>query len=210
MDERDYDLMRKRMVKTQLEYRDIHDERVLAAFRKVPRHLFVNPNEQPYAYNDHPLPIGDGQTISQPYIVALMSEALELSKDDCVLEIGTGSGYQTAILAELAGEVVTVERIGRLQEKAKPLLEGLGYTNIKFAVGDGYEGHKDGAPYDAILVTAASKRLPEPLLEQLIQGGRMVIPLGGAFMQSLFVITKREDTYTKKNLGPVRFVPLIH
>ncbi len=210
MDERDYDLMRKRMVTTQLEYRDIRDERVLAAFRKVPRHRFVNWSERPYAYDDHPLPIGDEQTISQPYIVALMSEALELSEGDKVLEIGTGSGYQTAILAELAREVFTVERIARLQEKAKPVLKDLGYENITFAIGDGYEGYEEGAPYDAILVTAASKKLPEQLLEQLKVGGRLVIPLGGAFMQSLFAIKKREDTYVKKNLGPVRFVPLIH
>lgn len=202
------ELMRQHMVEMQLKRRGIRDKKILDAFAKVPRHRFVNRFQRRFAYEDHPLPIGSGQTISQPYIVALMSEALNLEGGEKVLEIGTGSGYQTAILAEIAGEVFTVENISKLQAQAKGTLDDIGYDNITFIEGDGKKGYSESAPYDAILVTAAAKKIPKDLYEQLEEGGIMVIPLGGMFMQSLYRIEKRDGSYDKHDLGGVRFVPL--
>jgi len=200
---------RKRMVKEQLIRRGIHDERVLNAMRKVPRHLFVSQDLVDEAYNDYPLPIGYGQTISQPYMVALMTEALELKEDDKVLEIGTGSGYQTAILAELCKEVYTIERILPLLERAKEILKKLGYTNIHFKAGDGTLGWPENKPYDAIIVTAGAPKIPQPLLDQLAEGGRLVIPVGDRFSQELIKVTKVEGEFIRENLGGCRFVDLI-
>ncbi len=176
---------------------------------KVPRHLFVLPEFLPFAYDDRPLPIGLGQTISQPYIVALSTEALGLSPEDRVLEIGTGSGYQTAILAELAEEVFTVERIPELSWEAQERLRKLGYTNVRFRVGDGTKGWPEEAPFPAILVTAAAPRVPPSLLSQLAEGGRLVIPVGGRFQQDLWVVRKEGGRPIYEHLCPVSFVPLI-
>jgi protein-L-isoaspartate(D-aspartate) O-methyltransferase len=198
------------MVKTQLATRGIKDPRVLAAMGKVPRHRFVEHALSSEAYNDHPLPIGHKQTISQPYIVALMTEALELKGNEIVLEIGTGSGYQTAILAELSNKVYTIERIRPLMIEARNRLSELGYTNIIFKAFDGTIGWEQYAPFDAIVVTAGSPKVPQPLLEQLSEGGRLVIPVGNRFSQELLKITRKErDTYTQKQLGGCRFVDLI-
>jgi len=198
------------MVKTQLIARGIKDPRVLAAMGGVPRHLFVEQALWSEAYNDHPLPIGHKQTISQPYIVALMTEALELKWNEIVLEIGTGSGYQTAVLAELSNKVYTIERIRPLMIGARNTLSELGYTNILFKAFDGTIGWVPHAPFDAILVTAGSPQVPEPLLEQLSEGGRLVIPVGNRFSQELIKITRKDkDTYTRKQLGGCRFVDLI-
>lgn len=199
---------RIRMVETQIIARGIKDERIVAAMKKVPRHLFVPSDMIDYAYNDEPVPIGEGQTISQPYIVAYMTEALNLKPEDKVLEIGTGSGYQTAILAEMVSEVYTVEIIASLSLRAQELLTKLGYQNIHFKIGDGSLGWEENSPYDAIIVTAAPARIPRPLEEQLKLDGRMVIPVGSAF-QELFLVTKEKQGLKKKKLLPVRFVPLI-
>jgi len=196
------------MVKTQLEGRGIKDRAVLEAMGKVGRHLFVNEALYGQAYKDYPLPIGENQTISQPYIVALMTEALEISKDDRVLEIGTGSGYQTAILAEIAKKVYTVERIASLLSDAKKVLSRLGYFNISFKLDDGSAGWKENEQYDAIIVTAASPDIPAPLLEQLKIKGRLVIPIGDEFSQTLYKIKKYEKGTAKINLCGVRFVKL--
>ncbi len=209
MHEDEFTRMREHMVHYQMKNRGIRDKSVLAAFSRVPRHAFVEKHQQPFAYNDHPLGIGSGQTISQPYIVALMTEALRLKETDKVLEIGTGSGYQTAILAEIVDEVHTIERIASLQEGAKKVLDELGYENIHYVTADGTDGHDEAAPYDAILVTAAAREIPKDLLSQLKDTGRMVIPVGGHFFQDLFLIKKRGDVHDRKNLGPVRFVPLV-
>jgi len=200
---------RERMVETQIKARGIKDERVIQAMLKVPRHLFVPPSLRDQAYGDFPLPIGEGQTISQPYIVALMTEALELKGNERVLEIGTGSGYQTAILAELALWVYTIERYANLQEKAKAILLELGYKNISFKVGDGTLGWKEAAPFEAIIVTAAAPEIPPPLIEQLAEGGKIVIPVGDEFSQMLIKGVKRGGTLHTKTLEPVRFVKLI-
>jgi len=205
----DYRLARERMVRNQLVPRGISDERVLAAMEKIHRHLFVEEALTGEAYNDHPLPIGEKQTISQPYIVALMTEALELTGKEKVLEIGTGSGYQTAILAELAHTVYTVERIGSLLEKSKKLLGDLGYTNIRFKVSDGTFGWEEFAPYDAIVVTAGAPRIPQPLLDQLSDGGRLVIPIGNRYSQDLMRVKKAKNRFIEKNFGGCRFVDLI-
>jgi len=205
----DYKQARERMVKTQLIPRGITDPRVLAAMGKVPRHLFVEEALRGEAYNDHPLPIGHKQTISQPYIVALMTQALELKGDEHVLEIGTGSGYQTAILAELCEKVYTIERIRPLLEKARKTLWELGYTNILFKAFDGTLGWKEYAPFDAIIVTAGAPKIPQPLLDQLTEGGRLVIPVGGRFSQDLIKITKKNRQFIQKNLGSCRFVDLV-
>ncbi len=209
MEEQRYHRQRECMVQNQLVSRGIDDPQVLEVFGKVPRHLFVDPSQQHMAYGDHPLPIGLEQTISQPYIVALMTQSLKLEKHEKVLEIGTGSGYQTAILAELAEHVYTVERLPSLADQAKEILEELGYRNISFAAGDGARGWPDEAPFDAILVAAAAKSIPPPLLEQLAFGGRMVIPVGDISVQSLLLLTKREDSLDKQDLCGCRFVPLI-
>ncbi|MGD2127644.1 MAG: protein-L-isoaspartate(D-aspartate) O-methyltransferase [Desulfobacteraceae bacterium] len=205
----DYRIARERMVRDQLMPRGITDPRVLKAMGKIPRHLFVEEALAGEAYNDHPLPIGHQQTISQPYIVALMTQALELAGEEKTLEIGTGSGYQTAILAELSKKVYTIERIRPLMEKARGLLGELGYSNVLFSAFDGTIGWKEYEPYEAIMVTAGAPRVPEPLCEQLAEGGRMVIPIGDKFSQELIKIVRRRDQYKRKNLGGCRFVDLI-
>ncbi len=205
----DYRIARERMVRDQLMPRGIKDPGVLKAMGKIPRHLFVEEALAGEAYNDHPLPIGHQQTISQPYIVALMTQALELTGQEKTLEIGTGSGYQTAILAELSEKVYTVERIRSLMEKARELLDQLGYTNVLFSAFDGTLGWKAYEPYDAIMVTAGAPRVPEPLCEQLAEGGRMIIPIGDKFSQELIKIVRNKDQFREQNLGGCRFVDLI-
>ena len=205
-----YRIARERMVEKQIKARSIKDERVIQAMLKIPRHLFVDDSLIEQAYGDHPLPIGEGQTISQPYIVALMTEALELKGNERVLEIGTGSGYQTAILAELALWVYTIEKIPTLLQKAKKvLIETLGYKNISFKLGDGTLGWKEVSPFDRIIVTAASPSIPEPLIEQLKEGGKIVIPIGDEFSQTLVKATKIKNNLQIESLGEVRFVKLI-
>ena len=199
---------RARMVETQIAARGVRDPRVLAAMRKVPRHLFIGPAQRARAYEDQPVPIGDNQTISQPYIVALMTELLELPPKSRVLEIGTGSGYQSAVLGELASEVYSIEILPELARAAGETLRQLGYANVVVREGDGYRGWSEHAPFDGIIVTAAPERIPQPLLEQLAPGGRMVIPVGG-FFQELKVFTKdRDGRITEKGIIPVRFVPM--
>ena len=205
----DYRLARERMVKNQLVPRGISDKGVLRAMEKIHRHLFIEEALAGEAYNDHPLPIGHKQTISQPYIVALMTEALELTGKETVLEIGTGSGYQTAILAELSRTVYTIERIEPLLQKGRKLLEELGYTNIRFKVSDGTQGWVEYAPYDAIMVTAGAPKMPQPLLDQLSDGGRLVIPIGNRYSQDLMRVKKAKKRFIEENLGGCRFVDLI-
>lgn len=203
-----FDKERRIMVDKQLFKRGITNKRLLEAFENVPRHKFVQEDQQHMAYGDHPLPVGEGQTISQPYIVALMTDALELTKDDKVLEIGTGSGYQAAILAELAKEVYSIERIENLAISAKKVLEDLNYHNIHIKVSDGTLGWDDKSPFDAIIVTAASPVIPDSLTGQLKTGGRMIIPVGDMRTQDLIKIVKTEKELEKTNLGGCRFVPL--
>jgi protein-L-isoaspartate(D-aspartate) O-methyltransferase len=199
---------RARMVETQIAARGVRDPRVLDAMRKVPRHLFVDPSQRGHAYEDHPLPIAASQTISQPYIVALMTELLALQPRSRVLEIGTGSGYQSAVLGELAAEVYSIEIVPDLARAAGEKLRQLGYSNVTVREGDGYRGWPEHAPFDGIIVTAAPERIPQPLIDQLAVGGRMVIPVGG-FFQELKVFTKRADgRVTEKDIIPVRFVPM--
>jgi protein-L-isoaspartate(D-aspartate) O-methyltransferase len=205
----DYRLAREKMAKTQLIPRGIKDPRVLEAMREVRRDLFVEEALVGEAYNDHPLPIGHNQTISQPFIVALMTEALVLKGDEKVLEIGTGSGYQTAILARLADKVYTVERIRTLMVKARGLLADLKHHNILFKAFDGTLGWDEYAPYDAIIVTAGSPKVPQPLLDQLAEGGRLVIPIGNKYSQELLRVTRKKGAYTQENLGGCRFVDLV-
>jgi protein-L-isoaspartate(D-aspartate) O-methyltransferase len=188
---------------------EIKDEKVLSAMGRVPRELFVSSAHQQAAYEDRPLPIDLGQTISQPLIVAMMTEALELSGKERVLEIGTGSGYQAAILAELAHRVVTVERHELLVKKAKEVLDKLGYTNIEVHLAERKLGWCQGAPYDAIIVTAGAPKVPQELLEQLAPGGRLVIPVGSRYEQNLIKVVKRNDEIATQSLGPCRWVPLI-
>jgi protein-L-isoaspartate(D-aspartate) O-methyltransferase len=196
------------MAAVQIESRGIKDARVLAAMRRVPRHLFVPEELRSHAYDDEPLPIGEGQTISQPYIVAYMTEALGLRGGEKVLEIGTGSGYQTAILAELAQEIFTVELLAGLSVRAQSLLESLGYDNIHFRVGDGTFGWAESAPYDAVMVTAAAASVPRRLQDQLGEFGRMIIPVGSGF-QELVLVRRENKGFGRTRLLPVRFVPLI-
>lgn len=205
----DYRLARERMVKNQLVPRGISDRRVLEAMGRVQRHLFVEEALEGEAYNDHPLPIGHKQTISQPYIVALMTEALALTGTEHTLEIGTGSGYQTAVLAELSKTVYTIERIRLLLDNARRTLEKLGYTNIRFKAFDGTLGWKEFGPFDAIIVTAGAPRIPEPLKEQLAEGGRMIVPVGNKFSQDLIRVTRTKGSFREENLGGCRFVDLI-
>lgn len=205
----DYRLAREKMVETQLIPREIKDPRVLEAMKEVRRDLFVEEALVGEAYNDHPLPIGHNQTISQPFIVALMTEAIALKGDEKVLEIGTGSGYQTAILAKLADKVYTVERIRPLMIKARALLADLNYRNILFKAFDGTLGWEEYAPYDAIIVTAGAPNVPQPLLDQLAEGGRLVIPIGNKYSQELLKVTRKRGTCTQKNLGGCRFVDLL-
>ena len=200
-------VMRAEMVATQIEKRGVHDSDVLEAMRTVPRHKFVATHLYPLAYSDHPLSIGVGQTISQPYIVAFMTEALRLQPHFKVLEIGTGSGYQAAVLAEIVDSVFTIEIIESLGKSARVTLSKLGYKNIQVRIGDGYQGWKEAAPFDAIIVTAAPPEVPQPLIDQLKVGGRMVIPVGEHF-QELIRITKTDDEILREKLLPVRFVPM--
>ena len=197
----------ERMVRDQIAAREVRDPRVLAAMRKIRRHLFVPPEWQSLAYVDQPLPIGHGQTISQPYIVAFMTEALELKPGDRVLEIGTGSGYQAAVLAELAREVYSIEIVEPLAKEAEARLRRLGYINIHIRCGDGYRGWPKAAPFDAIMVTAAPAHVPAPLLAQLALNGRLVLPVG-RFDQDLIRIRRTRTGLKKETLIPVRFVPM--
>jgi protein-L-isoaspartate(D-aspartate) O-methyltransferase len=205
----EFSISADRMVSNQIESRGVRDERVLEAFRTVQRYRFVEDALRGQAYNDHPLPIGSGQTISQPFIVALMTEALELSGNESVLEIGTGSGYQTAILAELAEHVYSIERIETLAKRSKSLLTELGYTNITIKIDDGTQGWREHAPYDAVIVTAASPDVPGPLIDQLKDGGRLVIPVGGRISQELVKITRMGNGTKRTHMGDCRFVKLI-
>jgi protein-L-isoaspartate(D-aspartate) O-methyltransferase len=205
----DFDQARKRMVEGQIVRRGITSPRVLEAFLEVPRHRFVSEKQQLFAYQDGPLPIGHGQTISQPFIVAYMTKYLELQGNERVLEIGTGSGYQAAILGLLAAEVYSVERHLELAEKAQKLLEDLNYSNIEIYIRDGTLGLPDYAPYQAIMVTAAAPDVPAPLLDQLDEGGRLVMPVGGRFGQVLHLYKRDGDSIIRRELTPVAFVPLI-
>jgi protein-L-isoaspartate(D-aspartate) O-methyltransferase len=199
---------RESMVDTQIRARNVFDERVIAAMQAVPRHKFVPGGYQDQAYNDHPLPIGYGQTISQPYIVAVMTELLELNPGDRVLEIGTGSGYQAAVLAEITDEVYTIEIVPELAVRAQQTFDQLDYHQIEAKYADGYWGWADVAPFDAIIVTAAPDHIPQPLVNQLADGGKMVIPVGppGGY-QSLWLIERKGDEVLRYNWGGVRFVP---
>jgi len=204
-----FDRQREEMVKRQIETRGISDQRVLAAMRKVPRHLFVSEALRDQAYGDFPLPIGDQQTISQPYIVAEMTQALQLSKNDRVLEIGTGSGYQAAILAEIVYRVYTIERIHSLLIKARRIFDQLRYHNIITRFGDGTVGWLEESPFDAIIVTAGAPRIPDSLIDQLAENGRMVVPVGDQHSQELVKTVKNQDGIHRSNLGGCRFVKLV-
>lgn len=204
-----YEPLRRGMVESQIRGRGVSDPRVLDAMMRVPRHLFAPDRYREQAYEDHPLPIGQGQTISQPYIVALMLEALALQPGDRVLEVGTGSGYVTALLAELVTQIVSIERHGRLADGARELLARLGYSNVQVVVGDGSEGFAEVAPYDAILVSAAAREIPEALIAQLAEGGRMIVPIGGEDSQQLQFV-RMEGGQSKIALRELcRFVPLV-
>jgi protein-L-isoaspartate(D-aspartate) O-methyltransferase len=200
-------LARERMVREQLERRDIRDPLTLAAMREVPRHELVPPSVRAVAYEDEPQSIGHGQTISQPYIVAFMTQALGLRGGEKVLEVGTGSGYQAAVLARIAAQVFTIEIVAPLAERARADLARLGYTNVHVRAGDGYRGWPEEAPFDAVIVTAAAPRIPEALKAQLKDGGRLVIPVGDVFQQ-LTVLTRRGDRFEERTEFPVRFVPM--
>jgi len=206
-DEQNYTQQRLRMVEAQIERRDITDSLVLEAMRTVPRHLFVPESYRQESYRDGPLPIGHDQTISQPYIVALMTELLQIDATSKVLEIGTGSGYQAAVLAEISDSVYSIEIIPALAYRADSLLDSLGYADVHVRAGDGYRGWPEAAPFDAIIVTAAPPTIPQPLVDQLKLGGRMVIPVG-EFYQELLLVQKTEKGVIKKSIIPVRFVPM--
>jgi protein-L-isoaspartate(D-aspartate) O-methyltransferase len=199
---------RERMVREQIEARGVRDERVLAAVRKVPRHLFVPDDMEPYAYADGPLPIGYRQTISQPYIVAFMTEALQLKPQDRVLEVGTGSGYQAAVLAEIVREVYSIEIVAPLGREASERLKTLGYSNIQVRIGNGYRGWPEAAPFDAIIVTAAPDHVPSTLVDQLGEGGRMILPVGRS-IQNLVRLRRTPKGIKRETLLPVRFVPMV-
>jgi len=204
-----FQTMRQTMVERDLKGRGISDQRLLAAMGRVPRHLYVAEGLQAQAYADHPLPIAEGQTISQPYVVAMMTETLRLQPSDRVLEIGTGSGYQAAVLAELVREVFTMEIRKPLAETAEQRLRDLGYRNVRVRYGDGYYGWEDAAPFDAIMVTAAANHIPPPLLKQLKDGGRLILPLGSTvFSQTLTLLTKTGGRFQTEQLGAVAFVPM--
>jgi protein-L-isoaspartate(D-aspartate) O-methyltransferase len=205
----DYAWARERMVQEQIIARGIADARVIAALRKIPRHLFVDAGLVNRAYDDSALPIGDKQTLSQPYMAARMSEALGLGGDEKILEIGTGSGYQTALLAEIGFNVFSVEKLRALSRKARQLLDRLGYQNIALHVGDGTIGWSEHAPYDAIIVTAGAPSPPKPLLEQLAIGGRLVIPVGDEQEQTLVRVSRTRFSYKEERLGECKFVKLL-
>ena len=205
----DFPKVRLKMVEEQIVSRGIKDAKLISAMKKIPRHLFVEEALHGQAYSDHPLPIGEKQTISQPYMVALMTEALLLTGKEKVLEIGTGSGYQTAILAELSEKVFSVERIRSLAIRARKLLYELGYFNVEIKIFDGTFGWMEESPFDAIMVTAGSPDIPQPLIDQLSIGGRLVIPVGEVLVQDLFRVTKTEEGVKKEDLGGCRFVKLI-
>jgi protein-L-isoaspartate(D-aspartate) O-methyltransferase len=205
----DFAAQRQRMVEQQLKPRGIKDGRLLAAMTKVPREEFVPVNARADAYQDRPLPIGYEQTISQPYLVAFMTEQLRPQQSDRVLEIGSGSGYQAAILAELVANVYTVEIVEPLAKTAEATLRRLGYTNVHMRVGDGYKGWPEEAPFDAIIVTCAPDKVPQPLIDQLKDGGRMVIPVGERFAQQLYLLEKKNGQLKQSATLPVRFVPML-
>jgi protein-L-isoaspartate(D-aspartate) O-methyltransferase len=207
VDEAVYERARLDMVAIQIEARDVREPRTLAAMRRVKRHLFVPPSLAAQAYDDHPLSIGYGQTISQPYIVAFMTEAMGLTGGETVLEIGTGSGYQAAVLALIAARVYSIEIVTPLAEESAERLKRLGYANVSVRAGDGYLGWPEAAPFDAIMVTAAAPRIPEPLKQQLKDGGRLILPLGDEW-QELVVVTRRGERFEEKRVLPVRFVPM--
>jgi protein-L-isoaspartate(D-aspartate) O-methyltransferase len=206
---KDYKTLRENMVELQIKSRGTNNEKVLEAMREIPRHLFVPEQQRAYAYEDFPLPIGEGQTISQPHIVALMTEMLQLKGHEKVLEIGTGSGYQAAVLSKIAKEVYTIEKIESLGLEAERLFKELGYKNIKVKIGDGTEGWSEYAPYDGIIVTAGSPKIPEPLIEQLGENGRIIIPVGNSFSQDLIIGEKIKGELIKRTICGCVFVPLI-
>lgn len=208
-DEHDMDEQRERMVDRQIERRGIENPRVLQALRDVKRHLFVPPDEVSEAYEDHPLPIGHGQTISQPYIVALMTESIDPRASDRVLEIGTGSGYQAAVLSKLVKSVHSIEIVEVLGREAQKRLKDLGYDNVTVRIGDGYQGWPEQAPFDAIVVTAAPPEVPQALIDQLAEGGRMVVPVGTAFQELMLIEKKKGGEVTKRVITAVRFVPMV-
>jgi protein-L-isoaspartate(D-aspartate) O-methyltransferase len=199
---------RQRMVERQLVTRGVNDQRVLAAMAKVPREEFVTPESRAASYEDGPLPIGYGQTISQPYMVAFMTEQLRLKPSDRVLEVGTGSGYQAAILADLVSEVYSIEIVEPLAKNAETTLQRLGYKNVHLKIGDGYKGWPETAPFDAIIVTCAPDKVPQSLVDQLKDGGRMVIPVGDRFAQELYLLEKKNGQLKQSVTLPVRFVPM--
>jgi protein-L-isoaspartate(D-aspartate) O-methyltransferase len=205
----DWQVRAERMLESQIVARGVRDQRVLDAMRRVPRHRFVSRELEPAAYDDRPLSIGEGQTISQPLIVALMTLTLDVQGGHTVLEVGTGSGYQAAVLAQLAREVVTIERHQLLADSARALLQELGITNVKVVVGDGTLGWPAGAPYDRILVTAGAPAVPDALKEQLAEGGRLVIPVGPASLQHLTAVDRRQDGFDERTGSACVFVPLI-
>jgi protein-L-isoaspartate(D-aspartate) O-methyltransferase len=205
-----YLIRRQQMVEHDIRGRDVKDPAVLASMAKVPRHAFVDASYRDRAYEDHPLPIGEGQTISQPYVVALMNEALRLRRGDRVLEIGTGSGYQAAVLAELVKEVYTIEIRKTLADRAVTTLSGLGYGKVNVKNGDGYFGWEEHAPFDAIIITAAANHIPPPLIKQLKEGGRLIVPLGSTvYFQTLTLATKRGGGLEVEQMSPVAFVPMV-
>lgn len=207
--ESEFEAARERMVEKQIKKRGIRDADILESFLKVPRHRFVPEAYLKMAYDDGPLPIGEGQTISQPYIVAYMTQVLDISRTDKILEIGTGSGYQAAILGELSDSVFTIEIIASLGNKADKVLQEMGYSNVKVKIGDGYEGWEEHAPFDAIIVTCAPTEIPAALKHQLKEGGRMVIPIGSSYRQELVYLRKINKQLIKERTLPVLFVPMV-
>lgn len=207
-DKFDYVEPRARMVQTQILARGIRNKDVLNAMLKVKRHLFIPKRYSASAYADYPVLIGEGQTISQPYIVALMTEVLDLDKSEKVLEIGTGSGYQAAVLAEICGQVYTIEIVESLGQRSKKLLKELNYDNVHVKIGDGYKGWPEHSPFDAIIVTCAPTHIPQPLVDQLAEGGRMVIPFGKTHAQKLVLLIKKQGKLIEHSIIPVRFVPM--
>jgi len=209
-DPNDFEALRKKMVAEQFNVsgRDVTDRRVLDALAQVPRHEFVPAGQRARAYDDRPLPIGFGQTISQPYVVGFMTQALKVKRTDKVLEIGTGSGYQAAVLARLVAEVYSIEIVKELAASAEATLRRLSITNVHVRAGDGYKGWAEAAPFDAVIVTCAPDKIPQPLIDQLKDGGRMVVPVGGDWTQELVLLQKSGAALRKENILPVRFVPM--